>query len=267
MEAAAVKEARIPEFQEHRLYDIQNDLWYALHDIITPSSDSPNSIDLVGMMGFSTPEGFLGHYIEDTGGLHIAHELVELKQHHEPSYNHSLRTGLFSWAGMRYLSDQDKLDLREKKPLFCLSGLGHDILKLGVPAEVLDKPGALTDDERIIMDSHVSPDSVEFIVRDHYMKGDGFDKKQMDYMTDLIAGHHPGKGLKSINGHAELITIADHMDAAMFRGGYQKKVSPEVFLEYIGRQLSEGAFKDKYAEPFRLMLEEYSRGGAEDGNQ
>ena len=83
--------------------------------------------------------------------------LTHLKKKHEYTVTHSLRVSILALAFGRHLDYP-----RDKLELLGLGALLHDIGKLKVPNEILDKPARLTDEEFVIMRQHV-PLGVELL--------------------------------------------------------------------------------------------------------
>src|SRR4029078_7168563 len=79
-------------------------------------------------------------------GLHAA-----LRAKHPPTASHSLRValGCSSWATIMQL-DEETRDMLEVAPLL------HDVGKIGVPDQVLLKPGRLSPEEVAAMSRHAA---------------------------------------------------------------------------------------------------------------
>ena len=113
------------------------------------------------------------------------------------------------------------------------SGLLHDIGKLGVPVEILDKPGLLTAEEMDIMKQHpaigariVAPISayadVIAAVRHHHEHYDG-------------SGYPDGLAGEAIPLIARIFAVADVFDALASPRPYREAWGPERVLDYIVR--------------------------------
>jgi putative nucleotidyltransferase with HDIG domain len=117
-------------------------------------------------------------------------------------------------------------------------GLLHDIGKIGVPSEVLDKPGALTDDERRQIQEHVMigvrilepmPGFADMlpIVREHHEWFNG-------------QGYPFGIAGDQISRHGRIFAVADVYDALVSDRPYRKGMHLTEVLEIIrngaGRQ-------------------------------
>jgi diguanylate cyclase (GGDEF)-like protein/putative nucleotidyltransferase with HDIG domain len=122
------------------------------------------------------------------------------------------------------LSDEDKHLLRA-------GGLLHDVGKIGVPDEILRKPGRLTDEEYTIMKQHPTlgalivggvPDmeGIIDIVRHHHEQWDG-------------AGYPNGLAGEDIPFNARVMAIADAMSAMTTDRPYRKGLSFDTAIERI----------------------------------
>jgi len=75
--------------------------------------------------------------------------LDRLSDHHRETHEHCLRVGQMS-TDIGVLKDFDRTDLAH----LCAAGLLHDVGKVHVPVDILDKPGRLDDDEMGILQHH-----------------------------------------------------------------------------------------------------------------
>ena len=132
-------------------------------------------------------------------------------------------------------------------------GLMHDIGKITVPDEILNKPGRLTDEEFVIMKQHAT-NGYEIL-------------KEVDIMPELALGagyHHEkvdgtgypfGKKEDEIPDVAQIIAVADTFDAMHSTRPYRKKMKMEDIVAELkrvaGTQLSE-----KYVQVLLTLIEE-----------
>jgi putative nucleotidyltransferase with HDIG domain len=131
-------------------------------------------------------------------------------------------------------------------------GLLHDIGKIGTPAEILDKPGRLTDGELKEMREHVNigarilepipglADSMPIVVQHHeWINGGGYPKG--------LAG-------EEVSFHARIFAVADCYDALgsdrPYRAGLPIKKIMQILQEGSGKQ-----FDPNVLEVFRTMIE------------
>jgi response regulator RpfG family c-di-GMP phosphodiesterase len=115
-------------------------------------------------------------------------------------------------------------------------GLGailHDIGKIGIPDNILKKPGPLTHEERLVMEEHpvigdrmVSPlgiEAVQHVVRHHHERWDG-------------AGYPDGLAGERIPHFARIVAVADSIEAMSGDRPYRRPLEQEAVVE----QLREG---------------------------
>jgi putative nucleotidyltransferase with HDIG domain len=75
--------------------------------------------------------------------------LLRLKEFDQYTVTHAMNASVLSMALAEFVG----LSPREVRS-FGIAGLLHDLGKVKVPADILNKPGKLTDDERTVMNSH-----------------------------------------------------------------------------------------------------------------
>jgi HD-GYP domain-containing protein (c-di-GMP phosphodiesterase class II) len=147
---------------------------------------------------------------------------------------HSERVAMISrWLGER-LAEHEPFDEEQLHRLY-LSGLLHDIGKIGIDEKVLRKNGRLTDEERACIQRH--PGIGAGILRD------------IKQMRDIVPGvlcHHEridGKGYpKGLRGDeiplsARIIGLADSFDAMTSKRVYRDAMSIDDALEQIRKGL------------------------------
>lgn len=142
----------------------------------------------------------------------------------------------------------------------------HDIGKIGIPDNILLKPGKLTAEEWTIMQTHVQ-------IGADILSGDDSDLMVMAY--DIAISHHEKwngegypNGLKGedIPLEGRITAIADVFDALTSERPYKKSWTPEKAVSYIKGESGQGfeprlvdlfvdtlpeilAIREKYAEP------------------
>lgn len=144
------------------------------------------------------------------------------------------------------LCDEDLANLR----LLCLL---HDIGKIGIPLEILNKPGKLTDAEWTVL-------------RTHAEKGYqiALSSEELKPIAPMIRYHHErwdGKGYPDrLSGEdipilSRIISIVDSYDAMVNSRSYRRALSPETAQEEI-RKHAGAQFDPRLAEEFLQMLAE-----------
>ena len=145
------------------------------------------------------------------------------------------------------LNDAQLADLR----LLCLL---HDIGKIGIPLEILNKPGRLTDQEWAVLRTHtekgyqiaMSSDELKSIAQMilyHHERWDGM-------------GYPEGLSGRSIPILSRVISVVDAYDAMVNDRSYRKAMSPEKAQEEV-RRCSGSQFDPHIAGEFLKMLEEH----------
>jgi len=139
----------------------------------------------------------------------------------------------------------------------------HDIGKIGVPDKILLKPGKLDDEERRIMQSHVSK-GVEMIER---IIGD-FSLQQMSdstVMKNIVALHHEyldgsgypaGRRGAEIPLEARIVTVADIFDALTSHRPYKRSWSIDDACQELERMVRDGKLDSDCVAAVRLRVDE-----------
>ncbi|WP_222427892.1 HD-GYP domain-containing protein [Sporomusa sp. KB1] len=161
----------------------------------------------------------------------VLDNLYRLQTHHEHTFTHSLHvailTGLLGkWTGFTGTMLKN----------FILSGLLHDIGKVLVPREILDKPGPLTTEETDIIKLHSEQgyhllstcydvsEEVKLGVLQHHEREDG-------------SGYPFGLKEKDLNICAKFVAIADTYDAMTSDRAYRKKIPPFIAINLMLNQM------------------------------
>lgn len=143
-----------------------------------------------------------------------------------------LATEGIDWAIKNgHLEPRARLSPKTQKGIW-VGGLLHDIGKIGIPDEVLNKPGRLTDEEYAKIKEHPTIgfeglkrvpfiwDEVLPIVRFHHEKWDGH-------------GYPTGRSGEDIPFEAQIIGVADFYDALTTQRPYRKAFSSRKALEIM----------------------------------
>lgn len=131
---------------------------------------------------------------------------------------------------------------------FRMGALLHDVGKIIVPSEILNKAGALTPDERALIEQHPDagvellsgidfPWDIRPMVRFHHERWDG-------------RGYPMGLAGEEIPLAARILCIADVYDALTTDRPYRKGFSPERSLEIMAEQMR-GHFDPRLFELFQ----------------
>ncbi|GAB6052407.1 hypothetical protein JCM17960_12270 [Magnetospira thiophila] len=181
--------------------------------------------------------------------------LTNVRGHDNYSYVHSLRVATFLTifghaAGFR----DDELQT------LASGGLVHDIGKMSIPHEVLNKAGKLDDEEWKIMRSHVDitqeilkrsddiPRGVRIIAEQHHEKLDG-------------KGYPHGLAGKQLNELARMASIVDIFSALTDRRVYKDPMPAEKALD-IMKSMSQEIDQTLLALFTQVLLDSQARSGA-----
>jgi HD-GYP domain-containing protein (c-di-GMP phosphodiesterase class II) len=197
-------------------------------EIMKKVYDEPRSVSLKVAKGM----------IEPTIDLILAdsvttHSLLKLAAFDNDTYTHCTNVGIFAVAlAKAYFGIKSETELRRLGPGFFL----HDIGKCEIPLEIINKPGALDEHEREIVQRH--PASSIRILQEMGIK---------DEETLLIASQHherdDGKGYTSglsraeIHPYARICRIADIYEALTSNRPYHRRRSSFEALKFMHEEL------------------------------
>lgn len=175
----------------------------------------------------------------------IAH-LVDAKDEYTKA--HSLRVALYA-AEIAKRSGMKEDDVKRIKYI----ALVHDCGKVGVPDAILKKSGALTPEEREIINSHT-------VLGGHIMESfnsiEGIREGALSHHERFDGNGYPNKQKgKKIPVCARIIGVADAYDAMSSDRCYRPKLPKEVILEEL-RQNSGTQFDPEYVGHMIAMMED-----------
>jgi|AGTN01.2.fsa_nt_gi Response regulator containing a CheY-like receiver domain and an HD-GYP domain len=178
--------------------------------------------------------------------------MAGVRDHDNYSYAHSLRSATL----LSLFGNTLGLSAAERTILAC-GGLMHDVGKMKIPHEVLNKAGKLTPDEWVVMRSHVPhtldyltncptmPKGVMIIAAQHHEKLDG-----TGYPNGLKGGQ--------LNSLARMAAIVDVYGALTDRRVYKPPMPPEEALKIMTGQMGNhldqglvGTFRDVFLDVMR----------------
>jgi len=186
--------------------------------------------------------------------------LTHLKNRDEYTMTHSVNVCILALTFGRHMQLP-----REQLEILGVGALLHDIGKLRVPTEILNKPDRLTRDEFEIMKKH--PVEGYDILRE--------DLLMSPQILDIVLHHHErisGQGYPegmlgdSISGLTKMTSIVDVFDAITSDRCYHDGLSPYIALQNIYRW-TDNAFDKNLVEGFMGCMGVYPVGSLVELNQ
>lgn len=183
------------------------------------------------------------------GERHMLVPLLELREFDEYTTTHSLNVSVLTMALAEYLG----LGPREVRT-FGVAGLLHDLGKVRVPTEILNKPGKLTDDERAVMQRHPSDGARLIITSD----------RDLDLAAAVAYEHHimiDGGGYphchfqRACHPASVLVHVCDVYDALRTNRPYRAAWEATRVLEYIAERAG-SEFEPGVAGKFVAMMKD-----------
>lgn len=176
--------------------------------------------------------------------------LGKLSDHHAYTYYHSGRVAAYSLA----IAMRRSLQSEEELQSIALGCLLHDIGKSGVDAEILNKPGPLTDLEwhevkqhpetgfKMVSDSHLGLVPVEIILH-HHEREDGEGYPHQLTASELLT-------------EVRIAAFSDIFDALTSHRPYQKTRSKYEALDFIRFHLLDHVCSESFKALVALLHEE-----------
>lgn len=173
--------------------------------------------------------------------------LLTLREYDEYTTTHSLNVAMLSMALAEYLS----LSGAEVRA-FGVAGLLHDIGKVRIPEEVLNKPGKLTPEERAIINRHPvdgarlllesgqNLDLAATVAYEHHLMHDGGGYPALQYC-------------RTCHTSSRIAHVCDVYDALRTRRPYRDAWSNERVLGYINERAGT-EFDPEVAQAFIAMM-------------
>ncbi|MDY0013768.1 MAG: HD domain-containing protein [Rhodocyclaceae bacterium] len=157
--------------------------------------------------------------------------VVDAKSHF--THEHSLRVAaiarhLYALTG----AGEDALDMME------MAGLLHDIGKLRVPDEIIDKPGGLTPAERAVICRH-SYDTYRILSR--IFPETPIARWAASHHENLLGTGYPfGLGAAELGLEPRILSVADVFQALSQNRPYRDRLDAPTVLAHLGRMADEG---------------------------
>lgn len=165
-------------------------------------------------------------------GKHASIEFPEIKSYDNYLYLHSVNVAVM--GALMGLS----LNLREDALFdFALGAMLHDIGKVETPAEILQKPGPLSEDEFHVMKKHPR-DGFELLNRSTFIKPRSFTVALQHHEAYDGSGYPTGKKGDEIHIFSRLASVVDIFDALTTDRPYKPRWSFHRTLSFMKNKMS-----------------------------
>lgn len=176
----------------------------------------------------------------------LAH-VIDAKDHY--TIGHSFRVAAYA----KGIADELGLTFTESQQIY-FAGLIHDVGKIGINESILTKPGKLSPEEFVVIQSHSSLGGdilrgikefpvFEQVARSHHERFDGHG------YPDKLAG-------ESIPFGARIVAVADTFDAMTSDRSYRKALSDQVAMKEL-KDCSGTQFDPQMVEAFFRLCEKF----------
>ncbi|HEV7388874.1 MAG TPA: HD domain-containing phosphohydrolase, partial [Gemmatimonadaceae bacterium] len=179
--------------------------------------------------------------------------LLQLREFDEYTTTHSLNVSVLVMALAEYL-ELAQQDVRT----FGIAGLLHDLGKVTIPTEILNKPGKLTDEERLVMQNH-PVQGAKLIIESG---------RRLDLAAAVAHEHHimiNGHGYPTRHYHrpchkaSNLVHVCDVYDALRTKRPYRESWETERVVGYIEERAGT-EFEPEIAGAFVRMIRKVEGG-------
>ncbi len=173
--------------------------------------------------------------------------LLELRQFDEYTTTHCLNVSVLTMALAEHLG-MGAADVRT----FGVAGLLHDLGKVRVPLEILNKPGKLTDEERVVIQSHTVEGAKIIITSDREL--DLAAAVAYEHHIMLNGGGYPKRHFdRDTHKASKLVHVCDVFDALRTKRPYRDAWETERVLGYLEEKTG-SEFDPDVAVPFIQMM-------------
>lgn len=157
----------------------------------------------------------------------LVYNMVDLKTFDDYTFHHSVNVAILATAtGIQLeLKRSDIYDL-------CMAAVMHDVGKIYLPKEILNKPGKLTDEEFAEVKLHPVR-GYDYLRETHYISYDACKGVLMHHERHDGLGYPSGSRGDEINKIGKILAICDVYDALTSDRPYRKAWSPSEAIEYL----------------------------------
>ncbi len=177
--------------------------------------------------------------------------LATIEQHHSYTARHCMSVAGFAsqWAQCLGCSPRERARLTE-------AALLHDVGKINVPIEILDKPIELDDDQRILIESHAA-DGCAILSAEPTTSALAKDVALSHHELLDGSGYPHGIGGSEISDPIRCMTIVDIYSALVDRRAYKPPMDPFEVLDVM-RSMT-GKVDMTFLDAFRPIVEAHQK--------
>lgn len=168
-------------------------------------------------------------HVIDSDITHIVQFINNIRTEDKYLFTHSTNVAYLNGVMGKWLKFPD-----ENIQKLVLIGLLHDIGKIMVPKEILNKPGVLTKDEFEIMKLHPIY-SFQILVKSGVVDLDTLLAVRGHHEKNNGTGYPDGLGLDRLSIYTRITTISDIYDAMVAKRVYKKANSPFEILDVFSK--------------------------------
>jgi len=173
--------------------------------------------------------------------------LLMMKEFDQYTTTHCLNVSVLTMALAEHLG----LNSRDVRT-FGVAGLLHDLGKVKIPMEILNKPGKLTDDERAVMQAHTTEGAKLIITSDREL--DMAAAVAYEHHIMLNGGGYPKRHYqRDVHKASTLVHVCDVYDALRTNRPYRAAWEADKVLSYIEEKAG-SEFEPQIAGKFVEMM-------------
>lgn len=173
--------------------------------------------------------------------------LLRLKQFDQYTTTHALNVSILTMALAEFIGLGPK-EVRN----FGIAGLLHDLGKVKIPEEILNKPGKLTNEERLLMNSHTVEGARLILAAEEHL--DLAAVVAYEHHVKLNGGGYPSFDFpRKCHQASDLVHVCDVFDALRTARPYRDAWAQERIISYIEKR-SGAEFDADLAHAFVRMI-------------
>ena len=158
---------------------------------------------------------------------HAMFAMAQIKDYDNYTFNHSVNVGIIALSvGYACMIEPKQLHL------LVFGGMVHDIGKLKIPVEILNKPGRLTEAELNLIRQH-PVDGMRLISQVAGVQQEIIDMVHYHHLHYDRVGGYPKSPNRELSPLVHMVTIADLYDAMTTHRAYQRSIPPCEVVRYM----------------------------------